>query len=607
MPFNTLDLPQELSPEDLAITITTMFDRWKMDRLSWEKETTDIRNTLFASTIDTTTNSTNPFLNRTTLPKLTQIYDNLIANYDASLFPNQDWFVFESESVDGAMKDKKRKIKNYLKTKTRQLKFRVIMRQLLADWLLTGNCFAGLDFVREYTIDSVTGEKVLGYVGPKPYRIAPLDVVFDVKATSFNKAPKIIRTLKTLGQMAREVETHPELGYTKELIKKIAERRSLLTPRNKSNLNYDEEKLRALKADGFGTLQEYYRSNLVEILEFYGDVYIEQDDKLHPNHVITVVDRANVIRNEPVKSWNGDHNIFTAAWRNRPDNLMGMSPFANLLGMQHRLDKLENTKADVFDQIAYPIMIEKGDVEYYDGEGNLNGMRGTPGGFYRADADGDVNVLRPDATALNADFQIQNLMMAMEELAGAPKNTMGIRTPGEKTAFEVQTLDNAASRIFQNKVAYLEEEFLEPLLNAMLEMARRNLDVSDVIKMTDDQLGVDTFIELTKNDLTAAGKIYAVGSRYFARNATIAQNLTMLSNSPLFQLVQNDLDRHSMTQLLESILGLEQFSLFRANIGIEQQLESQRLIQTAQEQLAAESQTPAEGMLPNETDQPPST
>lgn len=597
MPYNTIDFYEEYKPEELAIKISELWNRWKDDSKAWELEATDIRNTVFASTIDTTTNDSNPFLNRTTVPKLAQIYDNLIANYDASLFPNNDWFMFEATSRESAMVDKKHKVRDYIKTKTRQLRFRTFMRQVLADWILYGNCYVGLDFIHERVVDPDTKNVVDGYIGPKPYRISPYDIKFDVRADSFKSAPKIIRTLKTIGQIKKEVTTHPNLNYTDELVKELTERRSACARGGNSGI-YEEEKIKSLVADGFGTMHQYYCSGLVEVLEFYGDIFIENTGEILPNYHITVIDRCKVLVKEPIKTWNGEHHVYHCAWRNRPDNILGMSPLANLLGMQHRLDKLENTKADVFDQIAYPIVHEKGDVEYYDGDGNLNGIRGTPGGIYRSDTDGDVNYLRPDATALNADFQIDSLQQRMEELAGAPKNTMGIRTPGEKTAFEVQTLDNAASRIFQNKIAYFEEEFLEPILNGMLEIARRNLDVRDVIKMTNSTLGVDSFVDITKDDLMAAGRLYAVGSRYFQRNAIIAQNLTQLSQSPLLSAILPHFSRMGLAKLFEELLNLDQFSLVRENVGIEEDLETQRLVQVAQQTAAAEDQTPAEGQMP---------
>jgi len=51
-------------------------------------------------------------------------------------------------------------------------------------------------------------------------------------------------------------------------------------------------------------------------------------------------------------------------------------------------------------------------------------------------------------------------MQIMEEMAGAPKEAMGIRTPGEKTRYEVQSLENRSGRIFNHKVLNFSINFL---------------------------------------------------------------------------------------------------------------------------------------------------
>ena len=77
---------------------------------------------------------------------------------------------------------------------------------------------------------------------------------------------------------------------------------------------------------------------------------------------------------------------------------------------------------------------------------------------------------------------------------------MGFRTPGEKTMYEVQRLENAAARIFQTKITQFEEQILEPMLNAMLEMARRKLD-STTIRIFDPSVNAVVFESIKKEDL----------------------------------------------------------------------------------------------------------
>jgi hypothetical protein len=300
--------------------------------------------------------------------------------------------------------------------------------------------------------------------------------------------------------------------------------------------------------------------------------------------VITVADRAYILNNVENPSWNGRAPIFHAGWRERPDNLYAMGPLDNLVGMQYRIDHLENLKADVFDQIAYPVMKIKGDVEDFDFE---------PGARIYMGEEGDVGYLVPDATALQADFQIRTIEDKMEEMAGAPRQAMGIRTPGEKTAFEVQQLQNSASRIFEHKAAHFERIFLEPILNSMLEVSRRNLDMVEQISTIDEASGATVFIEITKEDIVGNGKIVPVGARHFAERARRVQNLQQL-----WMVKQNDpsvaahLSGKKFAKILAEELG--EPDLFGENIAVQEQMETQMSAQDQEADMMEQMQISAE-------------
>ena len=274
-----------------------------------------------------------------------------------------------------------------------------------------------------------------------------------------------------------------------------------------------------------------------------------------------------------------------------------MGALDNLVGMQYRLDHLENLKADVFDLIAHPVLKIRGHVEAFNyGPGEE---------IYIGD-EGDVDFMRPDTTALNADLQIDRLEAKMEDMVGAPKQAMGIRTPGEKTKFEVQTLDNASSRIFQSKITYFERNFLEPLLNDMLELARRNMEISDVVRVVDDEFGAALFETITPEDLASRGKLRPVGARHFAAKANQFQNLNALTNSAIYNdpAVNTHFSGAKLAQVIEELLDIEKFELVSPNVRVAEQLETQRLIDTGAQQLEEEraaaggpEQLPEEEML----------
>jgi hypothetical protein len=453
-----------------------------------------------------------------------------------------------------------------MENKVRQSDFVNAASDLIYDYIQYGNCFATVQWEDRYKIKE-DGDYISQYVGPKVVRISPYDICFNPAASDFLKAPKIIKSIKTLGEIKRMIKDDPSKESMQPILDKMLYARAAVRG---SDATFNKSE--GYVADGFSSIQHYYESDYVEILTFYGDIFDYQNDELQVDRIITIVDRAYVLTNEENPSWLGHAPVFHAGWRPRPDNLYAMGPLDNLVGMQFRIDHLENLKADVFDQIAYPIMKIRGDVEDFDFE---------PGTRIYLGEEGDVGYLVPDATALNADLQIQTLENKMEEMAGAPRQAMGIRTPGEKTAFEVQSLQNAASRIFEHKTAHFERVFLEPILNSMLETARRYMNFSDTIKVIDDATGVAFFRDITKDDIIASGKIVPVGARHFAERARRVQNLTQL-----FQIKAADptvsahLSGKEFAKIISEELG--EASLFGENISVAEQLETQTQMQNAE-------------------------
>ena len=565
MTGSTLDIENLLEPSTLATAIAANYDEWSSLRQAWIEEKKELRNYIFATDTSTTSAGALPWANSTTTPKLTQIYDNLKANYSAALFPNADWMRWEADDVESDTLDKKEVIQSYMETKLAQSKFEVTADRLVDDYILYGNCFATVDYVEELS-ETEIGEQVYSYIGPKLVRISPYDIVFNPAVAEFRSTPKIIRSIVQLGEAKKMVESGLGPEYGDVFGKMINNRRAV-------GSSTSTDKSEGFVADGFSSIEHYYGSNYVEVLTFYGDMYDPSTEQVVENHKIVVVDRAYVISNAPVASWLGSAPIFHAGWRSRPDNLYAMGPLDNLVGMQYRIDHLENLRADVFDQIAFPIQIIQGDVEDYD-------LR--PGAKIFVGEEGSVSYLRPDVTALNADFQIQALENKMEELAGAPRQAMGIRTPGEKTAFEVQSLNQAAGRIFQHKAEKFEREFIQPVLNGMLESARRNMDVSDTIRVLSSEDAVTSFRNIKRDDIKGNGKLKPIGASHFAERARRVQNLQQLLGFKQDPTIAPHLSGKVIAKILADELGEK--ALFGVNIAVQEQLETQKVMQDAEAQ-----------------------
>lgn len=579
MSDRTLELKTLLNREGLAKTISERWDSFNGQRQSWLNELEERRNYVFATDTTTTSNSALPWKNKTTLPKLAQIRDNLHANYISAAFPNDEWLKWEGYTLDDEIKAKKDAIHAYMSNKTRQSDFRSTTSQLLYDYIDYGNAFADVEWVNETKIDPETGEEIPGYVGPKLMRISPLDIVFDPSASSFNGTWKIKRSIKQLGVLENEVKSNPHYA---EIINHAKETRKAV-----STFTVDDfRKTGSFEIDGFGSLQEYYGSGYVEILEFQGTLHDFTSGELLDDYVITVIDRTLVVRKEPLPAWKRGGYIVHTSWRKRPDNLYGMGPLDNLVGMQYRLDHLENLKADILDLIAAPPLKIIGDVDEFEW---------APFAEIHIGEGGDVQPLAPLANALSVNVEIGQLLQLMEEFAGAPKQAMGIRTPGEKTAFEVQSLENAAGRIFQEKITQFEIEMIEKCLNNMLEVARRNISGADVVRVMDNDLGVAQFLSVTKEDITAKGHLRPIGARHFAARAQLVQNLAGITNSGVWPKIERHFSDKGLAKLIEESLQLNRFDLVSDNVALFEQQEAQGIMQQMQEDLAVQAATPIEG------------
>lgn len=578
MAGTTIDIESMIDPHSLAVEISNRWSSWNSARAPKIEEWKELRNYLYATDTRTTSGNKLPWSNSTTTPKLTQIADNLHANYFSALFPQKRWFRFEAADADSDTKIKRSVIQAYMQNKLRQSDFVNTTSKLVNDYIQYGNCFATVDFQRKVT-EYEDGDRIVNYVGPKLVRISPFDICFNPLAADFSDTPKIVRSVLTLGEVQRMVEADPSKGYMADIFNKMLANRG--TARGN---DIDVNKSEGFVADGFSSLTDYYESDYVEILTFYGDIYDHDTGKLLNNRIITVVDRSYVLSNEENPSWLGRDAIFHVGWRDRPDNLYSMGPLDNLVGMQYRIDHLENLKADVFDQIAYPVLKIRGDVEDFDFEPNAR--------IYLGD-EGDVGYLVPDTTALNADFQIREIEAKMEMMAGAPREAMGIRSAGEKTAFEVGQLATAAGRIFQHKTAHFERVFLEPILNAMLETARRNMDYEDTAKVLNEDTGLYFFTQITRDDIKANGKIVPMGARHFAERAQRVQNITQL-----YQIKASDpsvaahLSGKEFARLLADELG--EPAIFKENVSVTEQMETQKVAMEAQVEFEAEQEELAE-------------
>lgn len=583
----TLDLDKIIHPDQLGCNIANQYLEWETKRQVWVNEKEEIQRYIYATDTTKTSNAKLPWSNKTTVPKLCQIRDNLYANYMASMFPKRKWLVWEADDKDSNKAEKVKSIEAYMAWVIDRPEFYNEISKCVLDYIDYGNAIGTVDWQDSRT-DTQTG-----FVGPVIRRINPIDVLANPTAPNFLSSPKIIRSIISLGEVKEILSRLSTDDAMREDAEALYSYMKEIRSYAMQHPNDFQVKDALYSISGFDNYSHYLQSNNVEVLTFYGDIYDSEKDEFLRNQVIKVVDRHKVISKRTNPSIFGHAPIFHVGWRLKPDNIWAMGPLDNLVGMQYRIDHLENMKSDVFDLIAYPPLKVRGYVDDFDW--------GPFERIYVGDS-GDVEMMSPPAQALAADNQIAMLEAKMEEMAGSPKEAMGFRTPGEKTKYEVQQLENAASRIFQNKIAQFERDFLEPLLNAMLELASRNLDKASV-RVFDQEFKIALFQDMSAEDITGNGRIKPVAARHFAEKAQQVQNVTSFFSSSIGQDPQVRMHYSSIkiAQLFEDLLDLDVWDVVEPYVRISEMKDMQMMQNSAQEQVAMQTTTPS-GLTPDDYD-----
>lgn len=548
-------------------------------RLPWKRNMEEVNRYIYATDTTQTSNASLPWKNKTTLPKLCQISDNLYSNYTLTMFPKQKSIFWQADEEDSSSVEKRNAIQNYMSWAISQPSFKEELFKSILDYIHKGNAIVTVDWVDNRTLQKDKTQS--GYVGPALRRLSPLDVVMNPTADSFIHSPKFVRTIMSLGELKDHLESLSN-DENRDTYQALFDYLMEIRSRARGIQGDFVERDGIYQMDGFGSFQQYLMSNTVEVLTFYGDWFNADDNIFEKNRVITVIDRHKIISDKPNASFFGYPPIFHTPWRRRVDNLWGMGPLENLIGMQFSIDKRLNQMADILDLTAYPVIKVKGFVESFVWQ---------PAEQIFVSDEGDVELVQPDIQIQQLIQDIAITEAKMEEMAGAPKEAMGFRSPGEKTKYEVQRLENAASRIFQNKINQFEEFILEPALNAMLELARRNMVNTTSIPVFDDEFKMQTFQSLSVEDITGVGRIKPRGARMFAEQAEAIQNLQGLTNSPMWQFVQPHWSAIKLAKFYEDIFNLSDYNMVVPYIALAEQADGQRQVQVLQEQLHQEMGT----------------
>src|SRR5690606_10329050 len=144
-----LQLNDVIYPDQLRTSIANQFQTWSSFLNEKKVDWKELYSYIYATDTTTTSNASNPWMNTTTTPKLTQIRDNLYANYMASMFPKRKSIIWEGASQEDSVKEKADAIQAYASYMVEYQGFKDTISRLVLDYIDYGNVFATVDWLDE--------------------------------------------------------------------------------------------------------------------------------------------------------------------------------------------------------------------------------------------------------------------------------------------------------------------------------------------------------------------------------------------------------------------------------------------------------------------------
>ena len=564
---------------DKANTIITTWQRWDASKVNAIKKWREVEAYRYAT--DTSSlPSGSAFTHSTHMPVVSAIAQDLEAILKQVVLPHEDWFTFEPMDSDAARETQRKTIVSYLKNRHALNGFESVVDTLKSELVSKGICFSQISHV-----DRSVGDKQ-GYIGPSARSISPYDIVFDPTAARFEDSPKIVREIVSLGEMFRRGEKGT---FDKEMVDKLLTER-----RNAASSDGGEDKNEQYIPMGFDTYQQYLTGGFVELLWFYGDVYDAENNEFHESKMIVVADNSFTLLEEDIQTATGKPHIFRGVWQELPDNLWGMGPLENIIGLNYQINHRENAKSEALDRLIYPDKVYQGDVEeMYDDE--------TDTITYLAPEGGGVQELAINTQFFSFDLQIDRLTHSARGAARLPSDLTGFRSQGEKTLGEVTALTEGGMRGFVDKASNFERNVLEPMLKAEIELAHDNFGNAFNVP-NKSEAGFIEMLNVSKEDLAINGVLIPRGSKRFARKNQMLSSLTQLSATPLFQFAAAHISAKGASKLMGELLEVQDEGLFEENAQVIEATEQQQMIDQAEQSNAIAASQPGieETMLEQE-------
>ncbi len=334
---------------ELIDNIPSDFDKWNDDRRQQLDDAKTIRNCIYQkNTVDST-----KWQSQIKLPDLYELAQTLKAHFWENIYQNPEG-MFDVSGKTNEAEAFANSQKAMLVTAFEDMKIQFELDKAINDLVETGDCvlFVGWETktkqirrkktVQEKILDGLTGlfsdvskekyvvENKIIFDGARVKAVSPESFVFDKsKKANWDSCPKIYQSWATIDDI-KSNKVYQLDDETKNNLKNIAQ---------KNDDNGDGQDVKGSKAD------------LIEILEFWGDLKLD-NDKILRNWLVTIAGRSEVIRFQPNPYI--INPFICANLIEDPDTKRGISPLKIALVMNEISSDILNRQLDALALIMNP-------------------------------------------------------------------------------------------------------------------------------------------------------------------------------------------------------------------------------------------------------------
>lgn len=443
-----------------------------------------------------------------------EIVETINAYLETAFFPSSEWFdVVPSD--DPELEEVAKLTKKLVAKKLREAQFASYWELYIRQLLITGFSVLALPWEtrlvkrkRRVEIETENGfeypsieEEVPEYDNVAFEVLDSFDCFLDPLATDLNHANFIRVIRQSKAHIMRKIATGE---YDK------------LKPEDVAKHGHIPNSRRQQVSRFMGL--EYYPEQEVEVLEFWGDITV--DDHTYHDVVVTVVG-TSLARVEPNPYWGGKPFVMGSAIP-VPGRPYGMSPLEPVLGMIHQLNVLSNQRLDNLE-----LIVDQMWGYIADGVVDPSNLVTEPGKIIPMAEPGNVFPLERGGQTLYVSYEETNILEQNIDKTvgvGAYIGTQQGRKGERVTAQEIQAVRDAGGNRLSSIHGHIEQTQLHALLQKVIASCRQFVTYDEVLRYR-GKAGEHIYAQIGPRELMYDYDIMPVGAEYVANKERQLQNV----------------------------------------------------------------------------------